>query len=108
MAEDGKQRRQKIRGRESAQGQRQHESRMAELVEGATGDHAPDFGEGTVGANAPGFGGEAQPDSSAALFDAAGQGAIVDQFAANGSYAAGALESCRPDEDAASCSSRRL
>src|SRR5215472_6113209 len=108
MAEDGKQRRQKIRGRESAQGQRQHKCGMAELVESAAGDHAPDFGERTVRANAPGFGGEAQPDSTAALFDTAGQGAIVDQLAANGGYAAGPVESGRPDEDAAAGSSRHL
>src|SRR5215472_14430842 len=81
---------------------------MPELVEGAAGDHAPDFGERTVGANAPGFSGEAQPDSSAALFDPPGQGAIVDQLAANGGYPAGALQSGRPDQDAASRRSRHL
>src|SRR5580704_281435 len=81
---------------------------VAELGEGGAGDHVAEFGECGVGAEAAAFAGELHPDvcalcvgAWAGVFDGAGEGAVVDDFTADGGEAADAVESVAAEEDAA-------
>jgi len=71
-----------------------------ELGERAARNHAADFTPSGVSADAAGGGAQAQPDAAALPVDGAGQGAIVDHFAAYGPHPAQALEHFTADEDA--------
>ena len=94
-----------------SEGAEEEERGVAELGEGGAGDHVADFGEGGVGAEAVAFAGEAHPDVCAGgfalrsrrrgIFDGAGEGAVVDDFAADGGEAADAVECGAAEEDAA-------
>ena len=81
-------------------GEEEHRGVM-ELGEGGAGDHVADFGKGIVGAEAEAAAGEAHPDFAAGALDGAGEGAIVDDLAADGGQAADAVKGCAAEEDAA-------
>src|ERR1017187_3595444 len=73
---------------------------MVELREGAARNHAPEFAEGPIGPDAVRGFAEPEPHPSAGALDRAGQGAIVDELAADGFDAADFLQSPVADQHA--------
>src|SRR5712692_4681500 len=73
---------------------------------GGAGDQVADFAEGGVGAQADAGPRQAHPEAAAAALYGAGEGAIVDDFAADGSEAADPLERVPTQENAAAGGSR--
>jgi hypothetical protein len=70
------------------------------LGEGGAGDHVADFAEGVVGAEAYAAAGEAHPDFAAGALYGLGQGAVVDDFAADCGQAADTVQGFAAEEDA--------
>src|SRR5215831_2945030 len=81
---------------------------MVELIEGAARDHASDSGERSVRTDAARHWREPEPNPSPAALHSAGQGAVINDFTADGLNAASAIQSLRTDKDAASGRPRSL
>src|SRR5215831_16201427 len=75
---------------------------MVELIEGAARDHASDSGERSVRTDAARHWREPEPNPSPAALHSAGQGAVINDFTADGLNAASAFQSMWSDENAAS------
>src|SRR5262245_47792478 len=75
--------------------------RVMQLGEGVAGDHIARTGEATVRAQADAGAGDAHPDLAAAALHGTGEGAVVDDFAADGRETADASEGFVTKEDAA-------
>src|SRR5580704_12132605 len=97
-----------VEGGEADESEDEKQRGVAELREGSACDHVADFGESGVGAEASALAGEAHPDvcfsyvaHERGTFDGASEGAIVNDFAANGGEAADAIERVAAKEDTA-------
>ncbi len=84
------------------EGAEEQQRGIVELGECGAGDHVGDFAEGSVGAQANAGARQAHPEAAAAALYGAGEGAIVDDFIANGGKAADSLQRVATQKNAAS------